>query len=1084
MTDSGQRRLSPTAVAVFFFAFASVALPSCERVPGDAPLSALVDALGGLRPVEPRLCGGFAFAPCRPLKATLSLDDRPDFSIAMEHCSPLPPAGSRAWKALAKAVAAIHRSEDRHPNSRALAAAGVASLVTNTAAGADRAVRNLEAAASESADASTLSDLAAAYLLRAGLRQEPIDLIRALDAAQKAVATAPILPEALFNRALILERLHLRDEATAAWKKYRAADRDSPWSAEAARHLDILGHLPTSDLADPERRALRIAAQAGNKTEVLRIVVLSPQSAREHAMNELLARWGEHILHDEREAAAYELATARAIGEALAAMHGDQTVAGAVAAIDRAGSHLPGSDVSAALARAHLAFKEGSRLAVLLSLEKAKPLLSQARDTFVLAGSPVALWASSALAGVDLSGGRNDQAIASFTRLIEGSAPAVYPALHGRVRWGLGLIHGRQGNLAISLADFQSASVLFQQAREIRNQATVDSLTAEIHQLLGQGDAAWSRRYRALAILSTFRGSPQLHIVLWVMIDALRQDGRLLSALAFQDEDVSAARQSGDAFTLAMTLLERSRLHGSLGDPVSALADIESARAWNARGEGRETRERMAANLDLAEGELRLTRDPRSALDLLTRTLAAFRAQGRPFETCQVMLDRARALLRCGAPGQAESQLQTAIELFSRQRGNITDPELRQTYSETAQGLFDEMILLQAQVRHNPRRSFEYSEQARTVPDAELGFSAQPASFPMTVPHDLSRLPARIAVVEYSLARDHLLTWIFNAGRMFAFDRPIDPQRMVAAVGAFVAAVQAGDDQKIKGTSSALYPYLIPPVLESLDTRTAVVFIPDKALSSLPFAALRSPVTGRYLIEERSITLAPSVRLYLSILDRNRSIKGRDEWSPLLIGNPSFDRRVFPRLPDLPGAAAETEALRRLYPASVVIAGRDATASRLLAEIDRHEIFSFAGHAVENPRSPRDSYLVLAPSTQLDERSIVFAHEIGERRLQCLRLVVLSTCHTAAAASSRTGGIGGMTRSFLQAGARAVLGTLWDVDDAATSRLLPEFHRRFVDGADTASALRGAQLAMLHGTERSFRSPSYWAAFQAVGEID
>jgi CHAT domain-containing protein len=167
-----------------------------------------------------------------------------------------------------------------------------------------------------------------------------------------------------------------------------------------------------------------------------------------------------------------------------------------------------------------------------------------------------------------------------------------------------------------------------------------------------------------------------------------------------------------------------------------------------------------------------------------------------------------------------------------------------------------------------------------------------------------------------------------------------------------------------------------------------------------------------------------------------------------------------------------------------VVSGRDATASRILGELDRHEVFSFAGHAVENPQSPKNSYLLLAPSGESDDHSILFAHEIGELRLRCLRLVVLSACHSTSAAKSRTAGIGGLTRSFLQAGANAVVGTLWDVDDEAASRLLPEFHRRFVAGADTASALRGAQLAMLQGTERSLRSASHWGAFQVVGEID
>ncbi|HEY6324027.1 MAG TPA: hypothetical protein VJA16_20990, partial [Thermoanaerobaculia bacterium] len=227
-------------------------------------------------------------------------------------------------------------------------------LLANTADGTNRAVRSLEAAASESSDAGILSDLSAAYLLRAGFRQDPFDLILALEAAQKSVTTPPILPEALFNRALVLEQLHLRDGAVAAWRGYLAIDPGSPWSAEAKRRLNALASLPTSDLGNSEKEALRTAALMGRRADVLRIVTLSPQSAREHAMNELLPRWGERLLHGDRLGASEELATARAIGETLTAMYGDQTVSGAAAAVDRAVARLPASGSAEELAQAHL----------------------------------------------------------------------------------------------------------------------------------------------------------------------------------------------------------------------------------------------------------------------------------------------------------------------------------------------------------------------------------------------------------------------------------------------------------------------------------------------------------------------------------------------------------------------------------------------------------------------------------------------------------------------------------------------------------------------------------------------------------
>ena len=55
-----------------------------------------------------------------------------------------------------------------------------------------------------------------------------------------------------------------------------------------------------------------------------------------------------------------------------------------------------------------------------------------------------------------------------------------------------------------------------------------------------------------------------------------------------------------------------------------------------------------------------------------------------------------------------------------------------------------------------------------------------------------------------------------------------------------------------------------------------------------------------------------------------------------------------------------------------------------------------------------------------------------------------------------------------QKDAEAVLATLWDVNDASTSRLMSDFYARWVkDPADgKAEALRQAQLALLQGTCR------------------
>ena len=73
----------------------------------------------------------------------------------------------------------------------------------------------------------------------------------------------------------------------------------------------------------------------------------------------------------------------------------------------------------------------------------------------------------------------------------------------------------------------------------------------------------------------------------------------------------------------------------------------------------------------------------------------------------------------------------------------------------------------------------------------------------------------------------------------------------------------------------------------------------------------------------------------------------------------------------------------------------------------------------------------------------------------------------------------GFTRSFLAAGSRTLLVSLWPVEDETTSRLMARFYQRLrEDGARTA--LRGAQLELL--AEPRTRDPFFWAAFNMVGD--
>jgi CHAT domain-containing protein len=74
-----------------------------------------------------------------------------------------------------------------------------------------------------------------------------------------------------------------------------------------------------------------------------------------------------------------------------------------------------------------------------------------------------------------------------------------------------------------------------------------------------------------------------------------------------------------------------------------------------------------------------------------------------------------------------------------------------------------------------------------------------------------------------------------------------------------------------------------------------------------------------------------------------------------------------------------------------------------------------------------------------------------------------------------------MSRAFLQAGARRVVMSLWEVDDAATVDVMQEFYRQMASGVSASAALREAKLAMLHSERPAHRHPYFWAPFVVTG---
>jgi CHAT domain-containing protein len=114
-------------------------------------------------------------------------------------------------------------------------------------------------------------------------------------------------------------------------------------------------------------------------------------------------------------------------------------------------------------------------------------------------------------------------------------------------------------------------------------------------------------------------------------------------------------------------------------------------------------------------------------------------------------------------------------------------------------------------------------------------------------------------------------------------------------------------------------------------------------------------------------------------------------------------------------------------------------------------------------RAPDAAPVDLSPNAPARDDGILTAEEVQALDLRGCELVVLSACETGLGQMELGQGVLGLQRAFQAAGARAVVASLWRVDDAATGALMERFYTNLWTGKlPKLEALRQAQLSVLN----------------------
>jgi CHAT domain-containing protein len=901
----------------------------------------------------------------------------------------------------------------------------------------DAAQLLLAASREQPANAQYLNDVAAVQLERARRGLRPDDLPRALAAADRARRLDPSLREAWFNRALAITALSLTDQAKVAWTEYLARDSASPWAVEARKQLEELSKpTPAAAWEQIEGRLQRsIDAESADAA-----VRAQTTEARNFIENDLLLAWADAVLVGGDGDASLD--RARAMADALLRVAGDALYVDAVSAIDRAAS----PDSRRRMAQAHKAYAAASALFSQDRFRDAAQALTNARAELHQLGSPLTTLADIQLGAIKYVEGNYSQADDDLRRVQTSISARNYSYASARATWFRGLIAFAEGRLAEAQSFYEDTLATFARMGDVEQRSAAHSLLAALHFALGDKPAEWRHRQAAFEGLNVSISPRFRYSILASAAISVRFENPE-TALPMLEAVVAEARQSGRDAAIVDGLAQRASALGAIGHQEEANQALGEARAQLRALRDESFRAILELPILAAESDLQRNVNPRIAAATAQRGIDTITARGDRSRLPQFQLRLAKANIAWGKLDAAERALVAGIEAFDETRAKPAGVTGIAAFDESWQ-LFETAVQLAIR-RGDYERAFALAERGRVY----TGDAAARVRVPTLSEAQLAQGPDA-AIIALSQFDDEVALWVIRQHGTVVIRRPMlrtDAQRIVARQQ---DEIRLETNQPI--ASAALYDTLIRPVANHLAGIKRITFVPDATYQGVSFAALWDQSRNRFLVENVTLSEAPSVAL-VATASRDRLADPRS--SSILVLSPD---------------AAVAKPIADQYRDADIAVGPDATRSKILAGTNPVMHLSVPTH--RNAAYPLWSRLMLSDEPGRKHSGVLLGREIASRPMPSTRLVVLDELRTQQ--GYQTAGTFDLATAFLAAGVPAVLGTLPGADERQSRELMVGFHRQMAAQVSAEEALARLQRNAL---QQNGRRVGAWTALVIYG---
>ena len=469
---------------------------------------------------------------------------------------------------------------------------------------------------------------------------------------------------------------------------------------------------------------------------------------------------------------------------------------------------------------------------------------------------------------------------------------------------------------------------------------------------------------------------------------------------------------------------------------------------------------------------------PEEALKILTNL--EINPTLQPSQRWQVEGALANLYAEADQPGSADKWYRQSITTFETQRQTLQEEESKLPFSTNADQLYDDYIrfLVNSKKTDNALQWLDIG-RARTLEEG-LGIASPDFSATLRHPLDARAIARKLhgTVLVYSLAPGESYLWAITSSGAHFFKLPAQ-DAINEHVKKYQRAILDSKDTLSNNYADgiALYHMLVEPAQDLIPKNSPVFIIPDGSLTTLNFETLLAPGGGiHYWIEDATVTNASSLKLLAAFHPETHAKAPK---KLLLIGNPISPDQKFP---DLPNAAAEVSSVAKHFPTAdeSVFTQKQALPSAYTSSAPgAFSYIHFVAHGTSSSASPLDSAIVLTRNPSNPDSFKLYARDVVQQPLHA-DLVTISACYGSGSRVYGGEGLIGLSWAFLRAGSHYVVGSLWEVSDAAAPQLMDRMYGELEAGRSPGAALRDAKLSMLH-SQGVFRKPLYWATFQLYG---